>query len=217
MYVSDVLVVEAALRTPKLLTHLKKVCTLCSIQVAHSGIDLITYFSSLKKAPQVIFIADQLTNLEGFCLISYFHFHFPGSKIVCISELNDDEYIQRSFRSGASAFLLRPLLTEEDIFFTLDSLDKNQRYTNVFAADPSLNCPAVEYIPCNSNLTRQEKIYIILNVTSLTYKEIGAIIHIEEKTVEMIGYRLAKKNGIKGGRKNLMLLSIQKGWLRMMQ
>ncbi|NCI45920.1 LuxR C-terminal-related transcriptional regulator [Sediminibacterium soli] len=60
------------------------------------------------------------------------------------------------------------------------------------------------------NLTPREKMFVLLNATSLTYEQIARLMFVELKTVHTYYDRVAKKMHA-GSRQALTLLSLQHG------
>ncbi|MBC7651307.1 MAG: response regulator transcription factor [Deinococcales bacterium] len=59
-------------------------------------------------------------------------------------------------------------------------------------------------------LTKRERLFIALASTSLVYKEIGELMHVEEETAQQMYNRLSKKLGLRSV-KDLALFALQNG------
>ena len=59
-------------------------------------------------------------------------------------------------------------------------------------------------------LTKREKTFLILNATTLTYKQIAEIMYVEHKTIQTYYDRISKKLNLRS-RQSLTIFSLQNG------
>jgi DNA-binding NarL/FixJ family response regulator len=192
----------------------------CGLLVSSTdGIHFINECLKLRQIPTILFIEYYIKGIDAITLIEYFHNNHPLTKIVCISSINEDEHVKNTFIAGADGVCNKNDFTPENILKVIEVVRSNNFYLSLknSLTKDDVMALRLNYLKAKAKykLTPREKTFSILNATSLTYKEIACLMCIEEKTVEVIGYRLSKKLGIKGGRRNLLQISIKEGLIKL--
>jgi DNA-binding NarL/FixJ family response regulator len=202
-----------------ILTTIAKATNLLSIKIIVSstdGCDFLKIISQLKEILSVV-VVEYCMDIDSIRIIEYFNFLHPSIRILCVGNLRDPIVIQTIFKAGAIGFIGSDFCEPKELTCALKSIIDNKRYFKNAILGEIISDNFISTPSCSDSLlklSKREKEFLILNATNLTYREIGQLMFIEEKTVEVIAYRLSKKIGIKGGRKNLLVTSIKNGWIQ---
>jgi DNA-binding NarL/FixJ family response regulator len=144
--------------------------------------------------PDVVLIDVQMPKVDGIAATKEITHRLPGIYVVVLSSFDQDEYIYKCIQAGAKGYVLKG-----------DSLDGLFEVLRAAAKGESLLPPhiatkLVERIsspPTDHGLTRREMEVLGLLGQGLRNREIGARLHITERTVKNHVARIIAKLGVK--------------------
>jgi DNA-binding NarL/FixJ family response regulator len=203
----------------KIVSYTEKIS---GVSVTYSGqyaTEFIKSLTVMKQLPAIVLVDYQMSPVDGVTLIDYLSAAYPHIKTICISGVTDSTTLTEVFSAGAIGFISKIFADSHTINLAIVAAITNSVFISTafeteFTVAEAIELRDLTISKLKNELTSKERIYSILNATCLSYKEIADIMFIEEKTVETIGYRLSRKKGIKGGRRNLMAFSIKQGWIK---
>ena len=91
------------------------------IETEELGIEIVGEYFDAKSAleemeklqPDVVISDICMPEMDGICFSELCAEHFPGTKVILITESNDFEYARRSIKAGVHDFLMKPVRKEE--------------------------------------------------------------------------------------------------------
>lgn len=95
------------------------------IGYAENGLD--AFFKTKSLEPDVVIIDTGLPVLSGLDAVPLIHEAVPKTKIIIFSLNKNDEYVHKSFKSGALGYVLK-LSPCKDILDSLRAAEKGERY-----------------------------------------------------------------------------------------
>lgn len=122
---------------------------------AENGLD--AFFKTKSLEPDVVIIDTGLPVISGLDAISLIHNAAPKTKIIIFSLNKNDEYIHKSFMSGALGYVLK-LSPSKDILDSIRAAERGERYVS-----PLIHKRIHEKYVLNNDLTVQECPYNLLN------------------------------------------------------
>jgi DNA-binding NarL/FixJ family response regulator/signal transduction histidine kinase len=157
------------------------------VGVAHDGLQAQDLARSLQ--PDVIVMDVSMPHCDGLEATRCIHAELPAIKIVMLSVSSEDESLFEALKSGASGYLLKSLDANELCAFLAGLLRGEAplapglaaRVLSEFArpVDSSSSLPATPQA-----LTPRQSEILTMVAQGLTYKEIGAALHLAENTVK---------------------------------
>ncbi|MBU1169662.1 MAG: response regulator transcription factor [Proteobacteria bacterium] len=94
---------------------------------AENGLDALFKTKSLE--PDFVIMDTELNVLRGFDAVPLIHEAAPKTKIIIFSMNKNDEYIHKSFHSGASAYVLK-LSPIKDILDSIRAANRGERFVS---------------------------------------------------------------------------------------
>ena len=153
---------------------------------AMNGKDLIEKLSAKKIEPDIILLDVNMPVMDGRQTAEYLAEKFPAIKLVALSMKDDDDTIISMIRAGCCAYLLKDIHPEE-LNKALHEIYK-KGYYNSDAANINYRRLLQHQEKQNElQLTDKEKQFLQLACSDATYKQIAAVMHVSERTVD--GYR----------------------------
>jgi len=177
---------------PLFLDGLKNLLTARGVQVigtAHDGLEALEKARSLH--PEVILMDIQMPGCDGLAATRLIQAEMPGIKIVMLTMSSEDEDLFAAIQSGARGYLLKTLDTEE-FFARLMEVEQGEaplspglaaRILQHFGQQAS-PVRAAEDRPPREPLTGRELEVLTLVAQGLSYKEVGARLHVSERTIK---------------------------------
>ena len=159
------------------------------IGVARDGWEALEKARSLH--PDVILMDIQMPGCDGLSATRLIKAERPEVKIVMLTMSSEDEDVFEAIQSGACGYLLKTLDTEQ-FFAQLIEMEQGEvplspglaaRILQHFGQQASA-VPASEDRPQSEPLTGREVEVLTLVVQGLTYKEVGARLHLSERTIK---------------------------------
>ena len=159
------------------------------VGVARDGWEALEKARSLH--PDVILMDIQMPGCDGLSATRLIKAERPDVKIVMLTMSSEDEDLFEAIHSGACGYLLKTLDTEQ-FFAGLIELERGEvplspglaaRILQHFGQQASA-VPASEDRPQSEPLTGREVEVLTLVAQGLTYKEVGARLHLSERTIK---------------------------------
>lgn len=141
--------------------------------------------------PDVILMDIQMPGCDGLTATRLIKAERPDVKIVMLTMSSEDEDLFEAIQSGASGYLIKTLATEQ-FFAGLIEVEQGEvplspglaaRILQHFGQQASA-VPAAEGRPPGEPLTGREVEVLTLVAQGLTYKEVGARLHLSERTIK---------------------------------
>jgi two-component system NarL family response regulator len=177
---------------PLFLDGLKNLLTGRGVQVAGTARD---GWEALEKArslrPDVILMDIQMPGCDGLAATRLIKAEMPDAKIVMLTMSSEDEDLFEAVQSGACGYLLKTLDTEEFVARLMEVEQGEVPLAPGLAArilhhfgQPAGAAGAPKDLPQREPLTGRELEVLTLVAQGLTYKEVGARLHLSERTVK---------------------------------
>lgn len=164
------------------------------VDMAHDGEEAVEL--AFKLQPDVILMDVQMPRLSGPEATRRIKAELPDTKIVMLTVSAADEDLFDAIRSGASGYLLKSLNADE-FFALLEELSRGEAplapglAARVLAglADPNAMLAA-------SGLSSRQIKVLRLVAQGMTYKEVGAELHLSERTVRYHMEQIREQLGV---------------------
>jgi DNA-binding NarL/FixJ family response regulator len=177
---------------PLFLDGLKNLLTGRGVQVVGTARD---GWEALEKArclrPDVILMDIQMPGCDGLAATRLIKAEWPGAKIVMLTMSSEDEDLFEAIKSGACGYLLKTLDTEGFLARLMEVEQGEAPLSPGLAArilqyvgQQSSAVRATEDRPQSEPLTNRELEVLTLVAQGLTYKEVGARLHLSERTIK---------------------------------
>ncbi len=144
-----------------------------------------------KLLPDTILMEMQLPNCDGLTATQLIKAEFPGTKIIILSNYNDEEFVFKALKVGASGFLPKDLDINEFNQLIKDLSQDGPVFPYCFIARIFNNLAAKRGTTRESfidmafkELTDRQMEILSLVAKGFTYKEIGAQLYLTERTVK---------------------------------
>jgi DNA-binding NarL/FixJ family response regulator len=151
---------------------------------ALNGKDLIEKLEAKKIQPDIILLDVNMPVMDGRQTAEYLSQKFPAIKLVALSMKDDDATIISMIKAGCCAYLLKDI-HPEDLNKALHEIHY-KGYYNADAANINYR-RLLQHQEKELQLTDKEKEFLQLACSDATYKQIAAVMHLSERTVD--GYR----------------------------
>ncbi|NQX77142.1 response regulator transcription factor [Gilvibacter sp.] len=153
---------------------------------AKNGSDFQQKLKLAKMQPDVVLLDINMPVMDGFETANWLSSYRKDIKVLALSMDDDEETILRMLRCGANGYLLKDIHPDKLREALLEVIHKGYYHSEKVAAAllQSLN-PAKE--KPEHRLKENERIFISLACTEMTYKEIAEKMNLSPKTID--GYR----------------------------
>jgi DNA-binding NarL/FixJ family response regulator len=207
----------------KLINILKEINGIEVVTVASNGVDFIHAIEALPKPPHMALVDYQMYPIDGISILHYLNCHHAAIKLICITGYDETTAATEAFGAGASGFITKvglkinnsllndaiETILKGNLFIEQHPSIKMDIATATTLKEQSLNSISQQQI------TKRERLFAILNASSLTYKEMSTTLHVSLRTIESTSYRLNKKLDAKSNRLTLLKTALQKGWIKL--
>lgn len=164
---------------------------------AESGKDLMTKLDK-KLLPDIILMDIDMPDMDGFETVQWLQQHYPDISILVISMIEKEEAIVRMLKLGVKGYLSKDIEVE-DIYEALKAImHKGYYYTDFITGklidsirneekQEKLNTDGILENPIWNQLNENERKFIGLACTEMTYEQIAKEMFLSPKTID--GYR----------------------------
>jgi DNA-binding NarL/FixJ family response regulator len=162
------------------------------IGVAENGFEAVQKAETLK--PDIVLMDIMMPGCNGIEALKRIKARMPDVKIVMLTTSEDDEDLFQAIRLGASGYLLKSLNGEELVKMLTDlenggapvSPKLAARLLKEFRRSGASNNSFVSRMDTGMNINLTERQAEVLEAVAkgATYKEIGELLHITERTVK---------------------------------
>ena len=182
---------------PLFLDGLKNLLTgrgLTVVGTAHNGLEAFDKARNLR--PEVILMDIQMPVCDGLCATKLITAELPEMKIVMLTMSSDDDDLFEAIKSGACGYLLKTEDTEE-FFMRLMELEHGEpplspglaaRILRLFSRQQFGHLTGLNRLnedgPPSEPLSPRELEVLTLVAQGMTYKEVGAQLHLSERTIK---------------------------------
>ncbi len=194
----------------------------CSLLfTANSGYNCLQYLTTHKVLPNLIFMDLSMNKVDGCATTFFIKNNYPNIKIFILTSYANLVTLEQAIISGADGYIFKheriKIFTEvmNAAFTNTSYVDKRiTETTNADIIEEFYKKKAFFWQKSNEvngkTITENEKKYLQLLATPLTYTEIAELLHVEKRTVETTYKRLYEKLNI-AGFKELALFAINNG------
>lgn len=85
----------------------------CVVSTCESGKDAIDFFE--KQIPDIVFTDIMMPEMNGIDLVEYICSHYPNTKVVILSCVNEIEYVKKAIKLGAEDYILKLSITRDSM------------------------------------------------------------------------------------------------------
>lgn len=182
-----------------------------NIKFVFESDNTIELFEYLKiETPEVLFIEIELLNENGIDVCKKVKSLYPEIKVISISSLEEEIYIESMFEAGASAYLLKSLSVNE-LYSALIEVTKTGYYINQIIPD---KVRAFIYSRLNPTLNPGEIEVLRLILKELTTSEIAKRMNLSPKTIENYRTNMLVKTGSRNVA-GLITFAIKSGYIHL--
>ncbi|MCH2490783.1 MAG: response regulator transcription factor [Flavobacteriales bacterium] len=153
---------------------------------AKNGSDLQQQLKATQTIPEIILLDINMPVMDGFETVKWLTEHHPEVKVLALSMEDDEQTILKMLRNGAKGYLLKDIHPDKLKEALEEVIDKGYYHSDKVAATllhslhPSQDQKEI-------TLKENEKIFLKLACSEMTYKEIAEVMNLSPKTID--GYR----------------------------
>lgn len=153
---------------------------------AKNGSDLQQQLKATQTIPEIILLDINMPVMDGFETVKWLTEHHPEVKVLALSMEDDEQTILKMLRNGAKGYLLKDIHPDKLKEALEEVIDKGYYHSDKVAATllhslhPSRDQKEI-------TLKENEKIFLKLACSEMTYKEIAEVMNLSPKTID--GYR----------------------------
>lgn len=142
--------------------------------------------------PDIILVDIYMPDMDGYEIVSWLKENYPAIRILVISMFETEEAVLKMMRLGVKGYLSKDIEVE-DMHKALEAISAGNHYYADFVIEALTNevqeKPKASFTPADNwkALSDNEKIFLQLACTELTYAEIAEKMILSPKTIE--GYR----------------------------
>jgi DNA-binding NarL/FixJ family response regulator len=164
------------------------------VGAAHDGMEALQLARSLR--PDVILMDVRMPGCDGLTATRLIQAEMPECKIVMLTTSAEDADLFEALKSGASGYLLKNLEPNQ-LFDYLSGLARGEaplsrelsarllrEFVHQAAVLDGRGSTGLRAEPPDPDLTPRQREVLVLVADGLTYKEVGAELHISENTVK---------------------------------
>jgi DNA-binding NarL/FixJ family response regulator len=175
MLVDDHTLVRAGLRA--LLTRLEHVEVVAE---AGNGRDALRLAKTAQ--PDVVLMDISMPELNGLEATDQFQKRFPGMRVIIVSMMTNEEYVQQALRAGARGYLMKDAESQE-LEMALKAVMRGETYLSPAAAQSTVRL-ALRQNSEGPILTSRQREVLQLIAEGATTKDIASKLNVSIKTVE---------------------------------
>jgi len=174
---------------------LKKILSLCDeikvVSEASSGKEALNLLSASTQLIDIVLIDVRIPEMDGIETTKYIRDQYPKTKVIILTTFNEDEYIFRGLKNGASGYILKDIKPNVLIECIISVYDgnvflqpevatkvvgklKSEKETINVKTDPIMN---------KNRLTSREEMIARMISNGKSNKEISKLLYITDGTV----------------------------------
>ncbi|HTJ12991.1 MAG TPA: response regulator transcription factor [Dinghuibacter sp.] len=151
---------------------------------ALNGKELLDKLAEMPERPDILLVDVDMPVMDGIRATAKITRTYPGSRLVALSMKDDDTTVIQMIKAGCCAYLLKDTHPDELEKALIEVYDQGYYNSDLFnlkyrrlALDKSEP----------DGLTEQEKRFVTLACSDLTYKQVASEMQLSERTID--GYR----------------------------
>lgn len=152
---------------------------------ASNGEMLLTRLKSASVLPDILLVDVNMPVMDGVKAATIVNETYPQVKLAALTMKEDDASVINMLKAGCCAYLLKDIHPNELEKALLEINEKG--YYNSDTSNINYRRLLVKSKEKEIVLTEQEKIFLQLACSDLTYKQIASQMHLSERTID--GYR----------------------------
>ena len=168
-----------------------------------------------REPPQIVLLDLGMPEMNGYETALWLRNHYPQTKVIALTMLQDERAVIKMLRNGAKGYLLKDTEMSE-LKKAMDAVVDKGIYINELLYNNIVLSMNSQYVPEETeqqqaiDLTEREKEFLRWLCTDKSYKEIAAIMYLSPRTVD--GYRDTLFEKLKvASRVGLVLFAIRTG------
>ncbi|MFN8343318.1 MAG: response regulator transcription factor [Cyclobacteriaceae bacterium] len=163
-----------------------------------------------KDLPDVILMDVNMPRMDGFAAVTWLRQQYPDIKVLVVSMVNAEETIVRMLRLGVKGYLCKDVESAELSEALREVANKGYYYTDFVTRKLVHSLSRGDHDAMLNHISDQERKFIELACSEMTYVEIADIMCLSPKTID--GYRnsLFEKLKVKS-RVGLVIFAIKHG------
>lgn len=146
------------------------------VGTARNGRDLLDQAVALK--PEIAILDIAMPVMNGIETARRLGTEAPDTKIVFVTQMENQEYVRSAFEAGASAFILKQSMAA-DLLTGLSEVLNNRSFVS-----PEIRQPVISRATSPANLTPRQREVLRLLARGMVAKEIATALSISPRTVE---------------------------------
>lgn len=170
------------------------------------------------KPPEIVLMDVNMPGMDGFACVSWLREHYPDIKVLVVSMIEREEIVVRMLKLGVSGYLCKDVEPEE-LRDALKEISRKGFYYTDFITGKLVHAlqngtRENSGIAKFEDINDQEKKFIQLACSEMTYNQIADKMFLSPKTID--GYRSALFEKLKvKSRVGLALFAIKQGWVQL--
>jgi DNA-binding NarL/FixJ family response regulator len=166
--------------------------------------------AALRERPDVCVLDVSMPKLTGIQATRTIRAHAPGTSVLILSMHDDERYLFEALKAGAGGYVLKHE-AGDDLVDAVRAVARGEPFlTNAAQRSLVREWLVDESAGPSEPLTPREQVVLKLIAEAHTNREIGAILHLCEKTVESHRGNLLRKLGMRD-RVELVRYAIRRG------
>lgn len=153
------------------------------LNVFKNGQELITYFESNNKRPNLILLDIRMPVLSGLETMRWLQKNYPEQKVLALTMEDDEQTILSMIKYGCRGYLLKDIDPEE-FLYALETVIESGYYFTAETDRIRLNQSSSNDI---KDISARELEFIKWACTEMTYKQVAEEMNLSPKTID--GYR----------------------------
>jgi two-component system, NarL family, invasion response regulator UvrY len=187
---------------------------------AESGADMIEKLDK-KAIPDILLLDIDMPDMDGFETVAWLQKHYPQVSVLVISMVETEEAVVRMVRLGVKGYLSKDIEVD-DMYQALKAINEKGHYYTDFLTGRLIDSLQNEKLenphndanrPGNAiwnQLNENERRFIELACTEMTYEQIAERMFLSPKTIDGYRHTIFARFNIKS-RVGLVLFAIRKG------
>ncbi|MBV9986965.1 MAG: response regulator transcription factor [Chitinophagaceae bacterium] len=153
---------------------------------ALNGMDLQDKIGKGRKIPSIMLIDVNMPVMNGMDTARWLNNNYPQMKLVALSMNDDEKVIIDMIKAGCCAYMLKETHPDE-LEKALHEIDTKGYYNADASNTQARRAPNAGVAKETVAINDKEKAFLQYACSDLTYKQIAALMHLSERTID--GYR----------------------------